>query len=280
MSKISRALIGKGSTIAYPIITAIFMIVPENAFNSVKICKDWSDTRSILINRLIVCVVVFIVSDLIYWVYRKNRKKVIVKGSDFSIQIEYANLMDIPSGKVVITFDECFTTKVGIEPGDIKAGSVCGQYLEKYKIKNYGQELNIQELIVNSGIKPAKGKSKYKGQTRYTPGTIIQNGNDLLVAFAKIDENGRGHLTYDEYLDCLDKLWEQIDIYHGTDDVYVPILGSRITYFDKAFTQQELLDIMINSYSLSPKKLKEPNILHIVCKEREGFSVNDAFGVE
>jgi len=35
-------------------------------------------------------------------------------------------------------------------------------------------------------------------------GTVIQNGNDLLMAFAKLDENGRGNLTYDEYLDCLE----------------------------------------------------------------------------
>ena len=181
---------------------------------------------------------------------------------------------------VVINFDECFTTRVGDAPGDIKAASVCGQYLEKYKEESNGQELDIQKLISREGIEPSKGKSKYKGQIRYAPGTIVKNGNYLLMAFAKLDENGRGNLTYTEYLDCLDKLWEQIDIFHGTDDVYLPILGSRITYFDKEFTQQELLDIMINSYSLSSKKMKEPNRLHIICKERSGFSINGAFGVE
>lgn len=274
MSKIWRFLIGKGSAIAYAIVTAIFMIVPENAFNCVKICTDWSDTQGILINRLIVCGGMFVLSNCIYWCWRKKRKTAIVKGSKVTIQIEYANLMEIPSGKVIINFDECFTTRVGDAPGDVRAESVCGQYLKK------NENLDIQELINNAGIKPAKGKSKYKGQTRYTPGTVIQNGNDLLMAFAKLDENGRGHLTYDEYLECLEKLWAQIDIYRGTDDIYVPILGSRITDFDKEFTQQELLDIMINSYSLSSKKIKEPNKLHIVCKERDGFSINDAFGVQ
>lgn len=280
MSKIWKFLIGKGSAIAYAIITAIFTIFPEDVFKCVKICKDWSDTKSVLINRLIVCAVVFLVSNLIYWCWRKNRKKVIVKGSDFTIQIEYANLMDVSTGKVVINFDECFTTRVGDAPGDIKAASVCGQYLDKYKEENNGQELDIQKLISREGIEPSKGKSKYKGQIRYAPGTIVKNGNYLLMAFAKLDEKGRGNLTYTEYLDCLDKLWEQIDIFHGTDDVYLPILGSRITYFDKEFSQQELLDIMINSYSLSSKKMKEPNKLHIICKERSGFSINGAFGVE
>lgn len=45
-------------------------------------------------------------------------------------------------------------------------------------------------------------------------------------------------------------------------------------------TQQELLDIMIASYRLHPKKLKKPNTLHIVCKERDGFSLNAIFGVD
>lgn len=100
------------------------------------------------------------------------------------------------------------------------------------------------------------------------------------IKFAKLDEGGRGFHIYESYLKCLDKLWEQIDLYHGTKDVYIPIFGSRITRFDKELTQQELLDIMIASYRLHPKKLRTPNLLHIVCKEREGFSLNNIFGVD
>ena len=99
------------------------------------------------------------------------------------------------------------------------------------------------------------------------------------MAFAKLDRDGLGHLTYEEYIGCLNMLWQQIDMYHGTCDVYIPILGSKITRFDKELTQQELLDIIINSYRLSSKKLREPYRLHIVCREREGFSLNDVYGV-
>lgn len=272
--------IGKGSALGCAIISAIFAIVPEETFNCVKICEDWSDANSILINRLILCAIVFCVSNLIYWCYKKLRKKVKVKIGNYVIQIEYADLMDIPEGKVVISFDECFTTNVGDAPGDVRASSICGQYLEKHKNENNGQKLDVQRVISDAEIKPEKGKSKYRAKIKYKPGTIVPNGNELLMAFAKLDENGRGNLTYTEYLDCLNKLWEQIDIYHGTDDVYIPILGSRIIYFDREFTQQELLDIMINSYCLSAKKLKEPNKLHIVCRKRAGFTLNDVFGIE
>ena len=99
------------------------------------------------------------------------------------------------------------------------------------------------------------------------------------MAFAKLDKNGRAKLNYDEYLSCLSVLWEQLDIYHGTSDVYIPVLGSFITNFDKNLSQQQLLEIMINSYKLSPKKMNDPFKLHIVYRKRDGFLLNEILGV-
>lgn len=274
MNKVLNFLIGKGSAIAYALITAIFTIIPEDCFKIIKFNANWSDTANVLIIRLIVCATVFIVTNVGYKIYKKKRKKVSISGKNYSIEIEYGDLLSITDGKVVINFDECFTTKVGEEPADIKPASVCGQYLEKHPISN------MQGLIDKADIKPARGKSQFKGMDRYAPGTIVPNGDYLLMAFAKLDANGLGHLTYGEYLDCLNTLWAQIDLRHGTSDVYLPILGSKITRFDKDLSQQELLDTMISSYRLSPQKMKKPCKLHIVCKERDGFSLNDVFGVE
>ena len=137
----------------------------------------------------------------------------------------------------------------------------------------------MADLIKSAGIQPS-GESRYNNTLSYTPGTLIPKDDYLLMAFAKLDERGLGRMAYDEYLKCLDKLWEQIDLYHGTDDVYLPILGSRITRFDKDLTQQELLDVMIASYRLSPNKMTKPSVLHIVCRRRDDFSINDVFGVD
>lgn len=71
-----------------------------------------------------------------------------------------------------------------------------------------------------------------------------------------------------------------MDMHHGTSDVYMPILGSKIVRFDKELSQQELLDTIIASYRVSPYKLKESYSLHIVCRERKDFSLNDVFGVK
>ena len=274
MNKISNYLLGKDSSFAYSINTLLLAVIPESGFKCINLCESWSDATNVLVNRLILCFLIFSLSKAIYGFYVKNRKKVVLKCKNYSIQIEYGDIIKINDGKKVINFDECFTTKIGESPADIKTDSVCGQYLTEH------QNVNIINLIAATDVKPAKGKSQYNNQERYEPGTLIPNGDDLLMSFAKLDKNGRAYLTYEEYLECLKKLWEQIAIYRGTKDIYVPILGSFITNLDKNLTQQELLKIMIYSYMLSPNKVKEPNKLHIVCRPREGFSINSIFELD
>ena len=274
MSRLKKLFLNKGSSIAYAIITAIFTVFPEDCFKVVTVNTSWPEAVNVLIIRLIVCTIVFMGANIGYGIYKRKRQKVSIAGKNYSIQIEYGDLLSITGGKIVINFDECFTTNVGEGPADIKPASVCGQYLKKHPIND------MQEQLDKAGIKPERGKSQFKGMDRYASGTIVPNGDYLLMAFAKLDQNGLGHLTYDEYLECLNTLWEQIDLWHGISDVYVPILGAKITRFDKELTQQELLDTMISSYRLSPKKMKNPYKLYIVCREREGFSLNDIFGVK
>lgn len=268
----NRSIIKGGCAIAGAIISAIFTVVPEDFFKFGIFNCNWSDSAIVFANRLIVCVSVLILAILSYYIYLRLRKAVEISDKVFSIKIEYKDLFSIPHGKKVIHFDECFTTTVGDRPIDIKPNSICGQYLTKYPIGD------IQSLIESARLQPI-GIAQCNNKPKYTSGLIIPRGDFLLMAFAKLDKDGLGKMTYSQYVDCLDKLWQQLDLYHGTDDVYLPVLGSQITRFDKELTQQELLDIMIASYRLSPKKLKRPYTLHIVCKERDGFSLNDVFGV-
>lgn len=273
MSKLKKLFTNSGSTAAYAAISGVFTLVPEDFFKLGVFNCDWSESAVVLMNRMIVCIFIFCIANIIYFFWRKQRTKVFITDKNSSIEVYYGDLIKVRDGKKIIHFDECYTTIVGSKPGDIKPNSVCGQYLAQHPIDD------IHALIDNAGVKP-KGHSLFENRDRYEPGIIIPKDDYLLMAFAKLDKEGRGFHTYDSYLKCLDKLWEQIDLYHGTNDVYIPILGSRVTRFDKDLTQQELLDIMIASYRLHPQKLRKPNILHIVCKEREGFSLNDILGVE
>jgi len=274
MNKIKDFFFGKCSSYAYSIFTVLLAIIPEKCFYYGFFYVDWDNSIIVFINRIYLFLLVFAIVTVIYKLYQKKRNYVFIKEKTFIIQIEYGNIIKINKGKKVINFDECFTTTIGDNPCDIKRDSICGQYLSEHP------DLNIQNLIKLNGIKLAKGKSFYNNQGKYELGTLIPNGNDLLMAFGKLDKNGRAFLTYKEYIKCLDKLWEQIDIYHGTQDVYVPILGASITRFDRPLSQQELLDIMINSYRLYPRKMNKPAKLHIVCKAREDFSLNNIFGID
>lgn len=272
ISKMKEVFTNSGSTCAYAIISAIFTVIPEDIFLCGFVPCDLSDPAIIVVNRIFACVIVFVLANIVYLCYKKVRKSVVVAGKNFTISIEYGDLLNIPQGRKVINFDECYSTKVGQEPGDIKPASICGQYLTKFPIDN------IQELIENAGV-ASKGVSKYNKMPKYKLGTIVPRYDFFLMAFTELDEDGLSKMTYDRYLDCLDYLWQQIDKYHGTEDVYVPILGSHITRLDKELTQQELLDVMIASYRLSPYKLKNPFTLHIVCVGRDGFSLNNIWGI-
>ena len=178
----------------------------------------------------------------------------------------------------VINFDECFTTKVGPSPADIKEDTICGQYL----MQNPG--LDVPALISASGVKPSRRKSKYINLPCYEPGTIVPNGDDLLMAFTRLEESGSSmKFTVEEYLNCLSKLWEEIDKYYCNKDVCVPVLGSGIARFENgnssSIPKQELVDLMITSYKLSPHKLKSSHALHIVCWEpSDEFSMDKVIG--
>lgn len=272
MNKLREIFTNSGSTWAYAIISAVFTLIPETVFQCGFIQCDLSDAAIIIVNRIIVSVIVFTVANIAYVYYNKCRKSVEVTGKNFTISIEYGNLFNRKQGKKVINFDECFNTKVGQMPGDIKPDSICGQYLAKFPIDD------IQSLIQQANVQ-LTGVSKYNNIPRYQLGTIIPRKDYLLMAFTELDERGLSRMTYERYLECLNNLWQQIDMYHGTKDVYIPILGSHITRLDKELTQQELLDVMIASYRLSPYKLKNPFTLHIVCVGKNGFSLNKIWGI-
>lgn len=61
----------------------------------------------------------------------------------------------------------------------------------------------MQQLITNANISPESVKSKYQNKDRYKSGSIVQNGNDLLLAFAPLDASGRGRFSSrNEYITC------------------------------------------------------------------------------
>ena len=261
--------------------------LPESFFSFCNIVKEemlknisWLDanTCNITLARCLVFLGLLALSVLISWIYSLIRRKVKIKGNNYSIVVEYGDLLKKENCQRVINFDECFTTKVGNDPADIKENTICGQYLK------LNPQLNVKELILKSGVKPSRRKSKYKNLPCYEPGTIVPIGDDLLMAFTMLEESGSSmKFTVEEYLKCLSRLWEEIDTHFCNKDVCVPVLGSGIARFENgnssSIPKQELVDLMISSYKLSPHKIKSNNALHIVCwKPSDDFSMDNVTG--
>lgn len=251
------------------IITGLFTLVPEAIFGCYKIAPNVPHEVNIIINRVICFLGIAVLVAIVYGCYIPLRKSINIRGKNYKIVVHYGDIFDMSKCKKVIPFDECFTTEVGQAPAQVKPTSICGQFLAKYPIDN------IQAIIDKAQLKPCKGKSKYKSKDKYESGCLVPQGDYLLMAFTKLDEDGLGIMTRDEYLDCLFFLWREINKHYGQTNVCIPVLGSGITRLgDNELTQQELLDMIIGSYKLCDHKIKMPSQLHIVCKPREDFSIN------
>lgn len=269
------------------VIAAIFTFFPESFFGKFKfIVVDYiankefishfftSSELNIVFNRILCCLLICFLIYVCYQIYFTFRRSITIKEKDFEIQVSYGNLLKQKNCKRVISFDECFTTRVGNGVGDIKSNSLCGQYLEE------NPNLDIDKLISAVHLIPEVRKSKYLRKVRYKSGSLVPYENDLLLAFAPLDENGRGVFSsYKDYTDSLTVLWKELDKYYAQHNVCIPILGSGITRIGDglghSFSQQELLSIMIGSYKISPYKIKKPFKLRIICRKQSDFTLEN-----
>lgn len=261
--------------------TAILTLVPEASFGhyhwaitdlmesfSCINCLLTNEELDTIIGKLLILLLVFSGCVILLFLISYFRESKTIKVGNSIIKVEYGDIMKVKDCLRVINFDECFTTKVGSEKGDIRPTSICGQYLLANK------NIDMQSLIRNAQVTPEKTKSQFKKKERFKSGVIVPNGKDLLMAFAKLDKEGRGMFpTIDDYRECLSTMWNEIDIHNQQCDVCIPILGSGLARMD--YTQQELLDMIIWSYKMTSRKLLQPYKLRIICKRNSGFSLDN-----
>jgi len=267
--------IKKAFQISAAIISFMFMFIPEEAWMCVKVMPEKEDYVNSIFNKAILFVGVMIVSVIVVLIIEKIKWFVCIKDKNHQIEIRYGDILSTKKGIKVINFDECFTTKLGNDSGDIKLSSLCGRFLQANPIDD------IKTILNNEGVVPEKRKSNYNKKECYKPGTLLKYDNEyLLMAFAKLNKDGLAEFdSLEEYVDCLSTLWEQILIKHGDSNVCVPVFGSgRTKIKGRELSQQELIDIMIYSYKLSENRLKNPHKLIIFCKRENDFSLNKICG--
>ena len=158
-TRILMKIVKRGLIWAFAVFSAIMTFLSESIFSNCCIVNkeiiekskyfSWIDVEAtnITIMKVLVFAGLAVTAILLSCGYSRIRKK-IIKGNNYSIIVEYGNILKKKNCQRLINFDECFTTTVGTGTADIKKDSVCGQYL----IQNPG--LNVQSLIDASGVKP------------------------------------------------------------------------------------------------------------------------------
>jgi len=256
-------------SLTFAITTGCFSFFSEECFKKMIFLpflpSYWNET----VNKILFLIIIGILVDLGILVWKHFRKNITVKGHNYKVIVEYGDIFNAQNCKRVINFDECFSTEIGEAPFQIKPSSICGQFLQK------NPNINVPVLLSNSGLKPQRKLSDFNSKKCFESGSLVPCGEYLLMAFGKLNKDGRAVMTREEYIESLNTLWREIDKHYTQTDVAIPVLGAGITRFKgEMLTQQQLIDIIVASYQISPYKIKEPNSLHIICKKRGDFSLN------
>ena len=259
-----NSLVKLSISYSFAILSIVLTLVPESAFDHIKICTIFVGSN-IIINRCFLFIIIF---SFVYIIIAL-RQSICIEGHNYKVKVKYGDIFEFPSCKKVIGFDECYTSEVGREPHQINPESICGQFLSKHT------NINIADLIFQTGLTCLRKPSDFRQKNRYQSGSLLPYDDYLLLAFARLNKDGLGVISREEYVACLSKLWKEIDKYYGQVDIVMPVLGAGVTRFNgESLTQQQLVDMMIASYQLSSHKIKKPNTLYIVCRKSKDFSLN------
>ena len=128
----------------------------------------------------------------------------------------------------------------------------------------------MKKLI--AGVDDRTGSGK---QVRYPLGTIYKNGDYLLLAFSKFDENNEAYLDSKGLWDSLVNMWREIGVLYAGKSVSIPLLGSGITRKrGMNVSEQELLELIILSLRVSGLQLNWNVKINIVIFSKNAEEIN------
>lgn len=217
-------------------------------------------------NIIFVLIYVFILIFIYIVVWgcanKKNSAKLII--NDTTIFIKEGDIFN-QDGLKIIPFNEYFDTIV--DDKLISSNSLNGKYILKYNINVEKLDEDIREDIrLKNSCKVVDKKRFYGNKIKYPLGSIYKNGSFLLLAFSKFDTDNRAYLDKSSFLECLLKMWNEIDVYYSSQNVFIPLLGAGITRFQGGkLTEQDLLELILISFRLSNIRFKS-NITIIIHK--------------
>lgn len=223
--------------------------------------------------RKIAGVVLFLLCAAIYigiWIHALRTRKIKIRIRNTTVVVEVGDIWEAP-GKKVIPMNEYFDTE---NAGIISKGSLHGQFIERYKEHEKDLYNHIVETLQNRKIKGAI-MTRNKGKTiKYALGTICEYNDYFLLAYTSFDKDNRANLYGDLCPRCYYNMWQEIDIHNNGNSVSMPVLGTGKTRFDKEYTPQELLELLLVTFRMSGVNLERQASLNIVVHESLAKEIN------
>ena len=243
---------------------------------SFSLCFFYIDynSKSKIFLQLCIC---FFILYFFLWLRAKTTKKIFLKINTSNVEIGRGDIFSEDNALKVISFNEYFDTQV--DDIVISKNSLNGQYINKFykhNIKKLDSVISsdsyLNKQIVQENIKRVIGKT-----TKYKLGTIcIVPDNYLLTALTHFDQDNKGYLTINDYIEFLFNFWKEIDRVYAGRTIVIPILGSGITRFIgyENITEQELLELIIWTFKVSHVRFTHPSKLKIVIHKKKINQLN------
>lgn len=172
-------------------------------------------------------------------------------------------------GLKVIPVNEYFDTQV--DNNIISENTLHGIFVKRY-IENNNENLKKLNTEISKQLKNVKYdevKERKSGKKkRYPIATTILIDDYILTALSKFNDKNEAYLSMPEYLEFLNKFWNEIDRIHNGRIINIPVIGTGLARINPTLSYEEYLEQIIFSLKTSSITVGETKINIIISEKK------------
>lgn len=265
--------------------------IKQNFFDTLLLKKSW-DIFSIIAtiislilaftgsiedsNKWLIGIIISIAFILIFlliyiseYIYNKFfLKKINVRIGKVSLVVKSGNLFK-EEGLKVIPVNEYFDTQV--DNDIISETTLHGIFIKRY-IENSNENLKKLNMEISKQLKNVEYdevKERKSGKKRKYPiASTILIDNYILTALSKFNDKNEAYLSMPEYLEFLNKFWEEINRIHNGRTINLPVIGTGLARINPTLSYEEYLEQIIFSLKTSSIIAGETKINIIISEKK------------
>jgi len=234
----------------------------------VSVPDDWKIKTACAVILTIILVYIYIHK----WKQANKLQNISMKINKTNVTVKCGDIFE-EEGLKVIAFNEYFDTIVDDEI--ISRNSLNGIFINSHisSIEELDNAISTDEHLKKCILTNTPDREKGK-QIRYKLGSMFKFNDYLLLAFSKFDVNNRAQLGKKNFIKCLLKMWNEIDIFNNGYTINIPLLGSGMTVRSFDCTEQELVEALLTSLRLSGLRLNNNAKINIVIYGKSVENIN------